>query len=400
MLYMLVDAFRQPTSIGIKRHNRSSSFQGLPQAGSTPSAYLLGPPKLAEPKFNALFGSEDRTPFQEPERTEEPVQTSYVTRLSSWLARRPSRSNRTDASGEHGNLWSQEQAERGNSLVSESIQAKVSHQSSPAQQGITLEVRDSGQEALEPKVTEPKPIITVSSEQIPTATPLLASPPRVYSRDMDKQYLYPSTPNSSLETSDSPIHGLYGIVNPKSPMLTDVFQTEEDPRQLFNSDSSARSSAISMLLRQQAELDRSIAQLQLFSQTGNDSRRTSSSGGTPKGSVRFSLSKFPAPPWGRESVVSEVPASEQIIAPMTQLSPEITQQRALMVDSPQPSTQPRQQSILSSGFSPRDSTLLSPMPASRNAKTASNGTQYEITSFIGRKFYPELALYLLLTCSP
>jgi hypothetical protein len=374
MLYVLVDVFRPKSSFATKRRNRSSSFQAMPVVGSRNSVFLLGPPRFSEPKFNPMFG--EGLPFPEVQRSEESSQVPYVARISSWLGRKPSRSNRAVSPEERDNLWAHDQAEKGSSRVTDSVEVKLSHQSRSPSPGhaelqVIPDVHDSGYSAAHPA---PAPIIT--SEKGSTVEPFPTVPPRVYTRDLDKQYLYPSTSNSESNGS-SPIHGLYGIVNPKSPMMADVPQTDEDPRQLF--DNSARSSAISTLLRQQAELDKSIAALQLFNLPGGeDSRRSSIDTSTPKGSANFSLSNFPAPPWGRESIASAEPVDTRVVTPVIQLTGEAT--------SLQMPERPRQQSIPLSEVSQRNSDgLLTPL-GGRDVRTNSAGTQYEITSFIGRKY--------------
>lgn len=113
---------------------------------------------------------------------------------------------------------------------------------------------------------------------------------------------------------ESPIFGLNGIVNAQN--VADAVERppssmEDDPRTFFDT---PRSSGISNLLRQQEELDKSIAALKLFSNDPSeaasarrslsafsmtDARRTSSS----MRSIE-SLSNFPVPPWGRASMAS------------------------------------------------------------------------------------------------
>ncbi|KZT06831.1 uncharacterized protein LAESUDRAFT_759008 [Laetiporus sulphureus 93-53] len=165
---------------------------------------------------------------------------------------------------------------------------------------------------------------------------------------------------------------------------------------------SARSSCISELIRQQAELDKSIAALRLFSPTDEtpNTRRLAVVGQGQDGSEAritrstqsdLSLSNFPEPPWGRASGTSEiavltpeVPAGttkmgEAEAAAVASLPERRISGAMLMVPDANPLRDKERSSRLD-----MEAAILS----SRN-RVDSGGTQYEITSFIGRLTHPD-----------
>lgn len=370
-----------PSSQMAKRRNRSSSFHNMPPSATRSSEMLLGPPRLSEPKFNPMFA--EGMPFPVAARTEQmdgPSQ-SYATMVSTWFTRKPSKRTppRTPAADP---ILNQDQAERGVSPMTESI--NIQFQQEPQDRSPT-EPRQSlvYQDPVYTSIVVPDPSDPVDPVDSLDGTPIEevmpTKPPRVYSRSFDKPAGPPGTP-PSVSGTDSPIYGLYGKNSIRRPaVLATPPEGEEDPRQYF--DKSARSSGISMLLRQQEELDRSIAALQIFSQNGDDSRSSSAPSLTPNGSHRFSLSNFPEPPWGRASIASTtVLPIQSPNLPARSLSPEQPPVRDSLMP---PTERPRQQSIPLSEVGARDSDLLA--PSARPVRTNSMGTQYEITSFIGRK---------------
>lgn len=390
VLYMLIDTFRPKFSKYSKRRNRSSSFHNMSPSVTRVSEMLLGPPRLSAPKFNPMFA--EGMPFPDGKEPAQPSESSqsYAARVGTWFLRRPSKRTATETEPERASLWIQDRAERGESPVAESIDEKAgsdAQELSPAEPKqspiyrdpvYTVVVRDSV--ATLPQATAAAAAAAAPPEPLPTV------PQRVYSRELDKQYLYPSTPTSAQDTA-SPIHGLYGVVNgrrapapaPGSPLGAVTVDAAGD--------ASARSSGISLLLRQQAELDRSIAALQLFSSAGDASPRASSvgSGGTPHGSARFSLSKFPDPPWGRASVASTAAMGGRdsvVLRPEAALQAAMRQRVSVAASLVPPVERTRQQSVPLSELEAGDSFLA---PFRRNPRVNSSGTQYEITSFIGRK---------------
>lgn len=384
VLHTLVMKFRfTPSSQMSKRRNRSSSFHNMPPSATRSSEMLLGPPRLSEPKFNPMFAEDIPFPVvAKAEQMDGPSQ-SYATMMSTWFTRKPSKRTppRTPTADP---MLTQDQAERGVSPVAESINTQFRQgpqDRSPTEPWQSLEYRDPVYTSI--VVPDPNdPVDPVDSlDGTPVEEFLPTKPARVYSRGYDKPALHPGTPPSASGTA-SPIYGLYGKNSLRRPaVLTTPPEVEEDPRQYF--DRSARSSGISMLLRQQEELDRSIAALQIFSQN-EDSRSSSAPSLTPNGSHRFSLSNFPEPPWGRASIASTtVLPIQSPNLPARTLSPEQPVVRDSLVP---PTPRPRQQSIPLSEVGARDSDLLA--PSARPVRTNSMGTQYEITSFIGHLTHP------------
>lgn len=374
-----------------KRRNRSSSFHNMPPSATRSSEMLLGPPRLSEPKFNPIFA--EGMPFPAGPRTEqmEGPSQSYAAMMSTWFTRKPSKRTPplTPAADP---MLIQDQAERGVSPVAESVHLQFQQEPperSPTEPRQSLVYRDPVYTSIVvPDPNDPvDPVDSLDGTPIEEAMPI--RPPRVYSREIDKQMLHPPTPPSASGT-ESPIYGLYGKNSSRRPaILATPPEADEDPRQYF--DRSARSSGISMLLRQQEELDRSIAALQIFSQNGDESRSSSVPSLTPNGSHRFSLSNFPEPPWGRSSIASTtVLPMQSPNLPTRNLSPE---QPPVVRDSLMPPPErPRQQSIPLSEVDGRDSDLLA--PSARPVRTNSMGTQYEITSFIGRECEPSFYIFV------
>lgn len=362
------------------------------------SEMLLGPPRLSEPKFNPIFS--DGIPFSEVQRMSAPAQ-SYTSMVSTWFTRKPSKSNDTRATPRIDSFiqdQDQDQAERGVSPIAQNAEAqstRVSLERSPTEPNLSPMYRDPVYSTI--VVPDPSdPVDPVDSvEGTPIIEVMPAIPARVYSREYDQQPLYPPNPPSSGGT-DSPIYGLYGVNNPRRS-TNDVTQVDEDPRQYF--DKSARSSGISVLLRQQEELDRSIAALQIFSRSDEESRRSSATQTvTPNGSHRFSLSNFPEPPWGRASVASTAALQAQSSEQPTNGSVFVQGSTRDSLSSPlPPPLRPRIQSLPSSEVDQRDSELLA--SSARDVRINSSGTQYEITSFIGRKYATLRYMYRSNNCS-
>ena len=142
---------------------------------------------------------------------------------------------------------------------------------------------------------------------LPRLKPLVIPSPR--QSPLAVQYS-PRTISPDSPGRESPIYGLQGIVRPPPPPSTfDDRSLMDDPRDFYFE----RTSGISGLLRQQEELESSIAALGLFagrSQPISKRSTLTESLGTPKppsaAHSDFSLSNFPEPPWGRKSVEGRV----------------------------------------------------------------------------------------------
>lgn len=369
ILYMLVvtcgplneEAMKQqPPS----RLNRSSSFHNF---GARLSGFLMGPPRISLapiPPMQTFMPTDDvkvregNSPVHRP---------SYANRLSTWVSSRRV-SFRSDLPRSPGldRLWDQDRAERGSSPVGlEPKPSRTSHETYP-----------------EPKQSPayPDPVYTSILREsatedglAETADPVL---PLASPRSVQELLRVPRalTPNST----DSPIHGLHGIIQPLQRRPTEKSTTSQaapdpdDPRLMF--DESARSSGISGLLRQQEELDKSIAALKLFSADANTNRDTRSSfdttSHTTKAASEFSLSNFPEPPWGRASV-----DSMSTVRPIVPVVPVVEEPEELVIEEV---GRNREQSIPVS-----ENGIREILTTNRNVRSESGGTQYEITSFIG-----------------
>ena len=141
---------------------------------------------------------------------------------------------------------------------------------------------------------------TGSPQSLANLAPLTI-PPRAFSR--------PMTPGSTA--TDSPIYGLGGIVarpriaadSPRSiltpPPRIPLPETPE-PGQL------SRATSISYLFREQAELDKTIANLKGLSISSSSDRTSTSDPILSASQSEFSLSNFPAPPLRGSVAISDM----------------------------------------------------------------------------------------------
>lgn len=265
-------------------------------------------------------------------------------------------------------------------------------------------------------------------------------------------FLMPQMPAARPRTPDSPIYGLEGLIDPRDrrvipftpqtvasstaePMASRDFRGMPSPDFSLQSSSQRGSgTSIDELLRQQSELDKSIAALRLFSPRSSaatmsrytppesgtvdpmpsvppserastvvkitPSRGTSSSEMSGKmtaasGQSEFSLSVFPAPP--ASAAVSPMPgglspfpggvspAPGSVSPARSNMSP-APWAASPMYDGVSPTrgrTEDFPQSVTLQPPKPGESALSSPAtPSSRGGRIQSNGTQYDVTSFI------------------
>ncbi len=404
ILYVMIYTFfhlRHIPSMPVptRRINRSSSFHGLPPAGSPDSGFQIQTPYVSTPDLVSAI--QRRQPYDEAEKSQRSyrpslinTRASSISRISTWLI--PGRfSRRGFPLGSPGiandRLWNQDDAERG---------------MSPDDDGKMQ--RDSFDQSL----TEPKqsakyqdPMFTailrgsgstgdlLSARKSSPALPSLTVPPPALYRTSGADFVMPPTPVSSARLTDSPIYGLSGVIRParRPPSPAEQTQPIDDPYTYF--DQSARSSGISGLLRQQAELDRSIAALKLFSEIteASESQRSSVETvvlDTPKpvsaSQSDFSLSIFPEPPWGRASVdtvrrSAPTQADADINAAAADLASLGEQDFGLLAPPVMLGASGDHSRSLSIPFSETGDVETS----GRSPRTDSAGTQYEITSFIG-----------------
>lgn len=328
-------------------------------------------------------------------------------------------------SGDRAQLWNQDQAERGESPVERVvIDGQESSYSSPiGQPNETQNWGDSSRTAImnNPQLnpgersmsrwtattvsTSDNPYAKNASNNDSDSAPLKRPPmPHLESKVYSIGSYYadgpdkpvPSTPTatSSVRQTESPVYGLGGIVQRPS-------QSRRTPS------STTRSSAMSFtdLLRQQTELDNSIAALRLLSpqQPGRDSgepigpmdgvtnsngpkdlNRSNSSVGLPSsGRSEFSLSNFPEPPMTFTSTANGIPSPTSTSRGRFDRNEERRSVAAGLLPPKMPilSEYPTTPMPDSPGRSSEDAGNR-PGNMSR-MKVDSGGTQYDVTSFIG-----------------
>ncbi|THH26589.1 hypothetical protein EUX98_g7595 [Antrodiella citrinella] len=336
--------------------NRSSSFRGL------------GPVDHSTFRIS-------HAPFTDPQGSQREKQQSHsrrgsmADRLSSFLVPRAlSRHTQFPASPTADKLWNQDEAERG---VSPSVYSaggspdirtpRPSLDADPSEPKESAKWQDPLFSAVVGRTSPPPEEVLIIATLQPTASlSTLRIPRRVFS----------STSPSSH--ADSPVYGLDGrTIADRSPV--------DEPSIL----ESNRSSSYSTILRQQAELDKSIASLKLLGRDTLDGTTIAEEGGKPSSASQseFSLSNFPEPPW-RTSTDTDYTVRATV-------SPVVTISRAESVVSQKALTNldlmpPRMHIVMehnrniSVPFSDNDD----PLPTGR-IRVDSEGTRYEITSFIG-----------------
>ncbi|KAI0079567.1 hypothetical protein K474DRAFT_1673246 [Panus rudis PR-1116 ss-1] len=383
--------------LGPRSLNRSSSFHGLRPATQRQSflQILPVPPPSTSPDFLSLSGGRRGSSYSEGPRLSEdtvirPVlqdtrRGSAASRFSSWLL--PSRkSMRAPVSMDNPDadpLWKQDVAERGLSSHSRSDSAqeveisvsRASLEQSPMGPKESAKWQDPVYASvLADPISKIEQLAVAAAQSSPTLS-LLAVPARIHARS-----------ESPLSGSDSPIYGLDGVVRP-------VFSTSPGPEvravsPALSGETISRRTSISHLLREQAELDKSIATLRLLSRPddpeGEDVAKPPSTAQS-----EFSLSNFPEPPWGRssnsiDSILGRVPTitaerPESTTAqtwqdPSRQLSPswELVPPK---IPADTHESHVRRPSVPSSEGDP--------IEMGRQGRVDSAGTRYEITSFIG-----------------
>lgn len=301
---------------------------------------------------------------------------STTSKISSWLIRRTS--NRASVEGDRNRLWTQGEAEKGQSIRTESQRNSVEQQT-----------------PMEPKetVTWKDPALTsVVIETDPGANPSRIPPPVSVPQISDNRFtlqtnysLAPSAySNSSAipqdgslrprplsqDTTSSPIFGLDGVIRPRRA-------GESQSNRRASDTSTLRSIGMDSLLRQQQELDRSLAGLRSFSSTRRPSRVMSLVSD-------FSLSNFPEPPIRANPTEPTSPLTIKPDSdPSRPAAVETTKDDSFMVDDITFQLVPPQMPMVDEEQVGRDSTESSVLP--RGMRLDSQGTQYDVTSFIGGK---------------
>jgi hypothetical protein len=414
------DAKIKSTFEGVPEIKRSSTFRVPPPANS--------PCPATDNHVLTIDTSYRNHPYNES-RPERPSRSSTASRLSSWIVSRRMSRRRSVGSGDRAQLWNQDQAERGESPVDQTVMdGRVSPYNSPIE-------RQNWNDPMPTTImNDPLPNIGERSVSRWTATPNSTSDSlsakNTRNNDFDPEALkaprmprfdsttysigsyygygpgksVPSTPVATVRQTESPIYGLSGIIRRTS-----------QGRQTPNSIAHTRSSTVSFteLLRQQTELDNSIAALRLLSEhapgqdstvppdltaavtnpdSSKDLNRSNSSVGLPPSSGRsdFSLSNFPEPPLTLTSAVNGLPSPTSTVRARSDRNEE---RRLLSSNGVTDLPVPKMPVVLDDYPTTPQSLLDSPgrnsgedITMSGNMsrmKVNSAGTQYDVTSFIG-----------------
>lgn len=359
-----------------RRSGRLPSFRPL-SPKPTASSFNITPPDVSTPDLSALQPRFDSPTIPQP-RINNP---SSATRMSGWLATQRQR------------LSSLSLSRRGESQVDINTQL---WKQSRAERGLTyLEGASKDSDVFEKVYGNADSYLGVSAVQPPTVgKPKLEAPRfgRGFVRSMSSRYSnidLPMVQNVDRKSwqADSPVFGLNGIVRPstgESAMRSQGSVTVTGPD---------RGSNISDLFRKQEELDNSIAALKLLQgSTGQPSSPTSSSKQSAEPSAtrsEFSLSHFPNPPWVTISDPHNPSELRRSSSPAPHTKPPRLNPPSISVDNvPFELVPPRMPASMvehnRTTSLPISETADSEVLASaRTPRFDSQGTQYDVTSFIG-----------------
>lgn len=428
ILYILISSFYNFVP-GKPVAKHEAPFQGLPESKRR-STFRISPFRLPADPFLAFDVSSYQNPSYVNEQSETPSRRSIASRLSSWIASQRLSKSRPGGVDDPTRLWDQDQAERGqfpvdlktgNSLGSlysyDSILDKPKETPTLAMhntEGVplsqqwataTLEVpsRQNSFKDVSRAMDSP------SSDQASAGL----QPPRFRNESLaaysigsyyggimnDSGPAFSSGGNAAAlaaRNADSPVYGLDGITrNATSGRKTS---------------SSSRSTVESLtdLLRKQTELDNSIAGLRGLSPkseskqdsgSGSDSATIGPSNGKDRRSSalaiaepsatrsEFSLSSFPEPP----TMLNSASVSLVSISASTARADgsDEGRRRSILKADGVPSLPLPRMPILDDIPTTPQSIPHSPggdevVTSSRMGKFDSAGTQYDVTSFIGR----------------
>jgi hypothetical protein len=430
IVFVLITAFYnyapKSTDTNLKR-----TFEGVP-AIKRVSTFRVKPPTIDNTVI-AIDSSYQNHPYSDT-RPERPSRSSTASRLSSWIVSRRMSRRRSVGSGDRAQLWNQDEAERGESPVEKIvIDGRGSPYDFPVGQAKEKQSRKNST-ATTP-INDPQPNAGADSESRWTATTANQKsmgdnsdaknssnnesdprPPRMprfdsmaysigsyYSDGPGKSALNTPSATATTRQAESPVYGLSGIVLRAN-------QGRETPA----STARTRSSTVSFteLLRQQTELDKSIAALRLLSPNefkrdssdladgpvsaggAKELNRSNSSVGIPS-SMRseFSLSNFPSPPLTFTATANGIPSPTSTVRAPFDTSEKRRSRFISKSDGVTGLPLPRMPVLNDYPSTPQS------MPDSpgRNSgddagdmsgnvsrmKVDSAGTQYDVTSFIG-----------------
>lgn len=407
------------------------------------SNFRISPFTLPTDPFLAFFSTHP-TPSPVNNQAETPSRRSVGSRLSSWIASQRLSKSRPDDIVDQAQLWNQDQAERGQSPVDLKVNNSLG---SPYSYETAIDKPKGTPNSMSTTVIrtpEGPPLsrwttatLTVHSRQnsskdgspvkesVPDSVGL--QPPRTRD-DYSAAYsigsyyggivkesgpVFPSAGNASpvsplaVRKADSPIYGLNGITKG----VNSIRHTPASSRSTVES--------ITELLRKQKELDNSIIGLRILSpesESSGSSSAPSSAGGAKDGDHSmlavpepsatrsdFSLSNFPEPPVMFDSPPNDTTSSSfAALIARIDASDEGRSRAILKADGIAGLPLPRMPILNDMPTTPqsipdspsRDQVLAS----SRMGKIDSGGTQYDVTSFIGRTLLPSLSILMVVLC--
>ena len=357
---------RQPTS----------SFNVPPPSVSTPEL------SFAQPRFDSPIIPQPQSDI-----------SSHTKRLSGWLAvqrrRLSSLSRRGDSQVDiNAQLWKQNMAERG-----------LTHWENVSKDSAVLGKAHGNHDLY----LDTDPVQPLAFEKVKLEAPRLG---RGIVKSMSSRYSNIDLPTAQKRKSwqaDSPVFGLNGIVRPST---SDSARRSQGSVTVTGDN---RNSDISDLFRKQDELDNSIAALRLLqgvpaqpSSPSTSSKQSAEVSGTRS---EFSLSNFPNPPWVTASDPydrSETPRSV-VPFPIRNTKPSHGKTPSISVNNvPFELVAPRMPASMAehnrTPSLPMSETADSEVLVSaRTQRFDSQGTQYDVTSFIGSKFFKFRQIAPLLT---
>ena len=317
-----------------------------------------------------------------------PKRISTADRLVSWFTNR-----RTSAMHDRSQsrLWTTEDVES----ATPNVDTKAELATFPDNMKFKERVTSSWKDTLYPSAT---PVSTLAGQRLERTTRTLDTPTSVTRNDAVSpdgtiasfagvgNYSKVEPPQVP-KLPGSPIYGLDGV----------RYHGQLSP---LSRPSSVRSSGMESLLRQQAELDKSVAELQLFS--GSVSASSGMGLSVPRekaDSVRsdISLSNFPEPPLDSLPRLADVGVSG-VLTTSRQGFQSQQRQADAMLPLPVIARPPRLSSLTRTAQSRRRQSFPSINPRSSidsamlgvDGRTVINsgGTQYDVTSFIGGQLSP------------
>ena len=353
---------------------RAPSFHPL-SPKQLASSFNLAPPDVSTPNLSVIQPRSDSSIVQQ--QLERP---SSATKISGWLASQRQRlSNLSHRGGGQDDmnvqLWNQIRAERGLSPWGEHSKGSDVYKKTDGCPDSYL-----GADLVQPRFIRKSKL---EAPRLGRGFTKSTTP-----RHLDLQLSPPGTVDRKSWQVDSPVFGLNGIIRPstgESGWRSQGSVTVADP------DSS---SGISNLFRKQEELDKSIAALKLLEgPTGLPSSPSSSKRSEEPSATRsdFSLSNFPDPPWANSPGSNDLSEPRRSPSPVRTLKP--LRFPRVSVDNVHFDLIPPRMPV---SVMEHNRTLSLPVSetsdsegivSARTARFDSQGTQYDVTSFIGSAFF-------------